>query len=458
MKTEKKLTIVFGLLLSSCILGSLVQTALNTALSPIMEEFGISAATAQWLGSAYSLAMGIMVLTTAFLIRRCPSRKLFLAAMGVFMAGLLMDGAAWNFPVLVAGRILQAIGCGILMSLSQVIILTKYPEERRGTLMGVYGLAVCAAPVLAPTLAGIIVDLAGWKMIFWGSLGIACVLFVLSLFFMENLTEKEAVSFDVVSVALCAAGYIGLTLAVGNISEIARAPFACLVPGVIGLAGTGLFVRRQLNQEQPFLHIRIFSNREFRLAVLASMLLYAVMMAGSMLIPVYIQSMRGYSATVSGLITMPGSLATALVSPIAGKLYDKFGVRKLYLAGTICLLASSAGCGFLGAETPLLLIAGLFVLRSVAVGMLMMPTVTWGMSTLEKRHAADGTSLLTSLRTIAGAFGGALFMSVMTMCAGGTQTADMIHGTDMAFWGMTLLAAVLTGMAVFGIGASKRDS
>lgn len=116
--------------MGSCILGSLVQTALNTALSPVMEELGISAATAQWLGSSYSLAMGIMVLMTAFLIRRCPSRQLFLGAMAIFAGGLLLDGVAMGFSMLVTGRILQAIRCGIIMSLSQVIILTRFPEER----------------------------------------------------------------------------------------------------------------------------------------------------------------------------------------------------------------------------------------------------------------------------------------------------------------------------------------
>lgn len=456
MKKEKGLMIIFWLLLGSCILGSLVQTALNTALSPIMEELGITAATAQWLGSAYSLAMGIMVLMTAFLIRRCPSRKLFLLAMTVFMIGLLMDAEAWNFPVLVAGRVLQAVGCGIIMSLSQVIILTKFPEEKRGTLMGIYGLAVCAAPVLAPTLAGIIVDIAGWKMIFWISLAIACVLFLFSVFFMENLTEEEKVSFDTLSVVLCSIGYIGIILGTGNISEIAQNPFWCLGPIVVGLAAAVLFVLRQMRLECPFLNIRIFSNREFRCAVLASMLLYGIMMAGSMLIPVYIQSMRGYPATVSGLITMPGSLATALVSPLAGKLYDRFGIRRLYLVGTVCLLVSSVCCGFLSGETSLILIAVLFILRSIAIGLLMMPAVTWGMSTLQKQDTADGTSLITSLRTIAGAFGGALFMSIMTLCTWGTETADMIYGVNIAFWGMGVLSAVLVVMTVLKIGKNNR--
>lgn len=455
MKREKKFTIIFGLLLGSCILGSLVQTALNTALSPIMAEMGITAATAQWLGSAYSLAMGIMVLMTAFLIRRCPSRKLFLLAMTVFMIGLLMDAEAWNFPVLVAGRVLQAVGCGIIMSLSQVIILTKFPEEKRGTLMGIYGLAVCAAPVLAPTLAGIIVDIAGWKMIFWISLAIACVLFLFSVFFMENLTEEEKVSFDTLSVVLCSIGYIGIILGTGNISEIAQNPFWCLGPIVVGLAAAVLFVLRQMRLECPFLNIRIFSNREFRCAVLASMLLYGIMMAGSMLIPVYIQSMRGYPATVSGLITMPGSLATALVSPLAGKLYDRFGIRRLYLVGTVCLLVSSVCCGFLSGETSLILIAVLFILRSIAIGLLMMPAVTWGMSTLQKQDTADGTSLITSLRTIAGAFGGALFMSIMTLCTWGTETADMIYGVNIAFLGMGVLSAVLVVMTVLKIGKNN---
>lgn len=145
---------IFAILLSSCIVSSMVHTVLNTALFPIMEEFDISAARAQWLITAFSLVMGVMVLATASLIRRFPNRPLYLTFMGLFCLGLLLSAAAPSFSVLLIGRILQALGCGMLLSLTQVVVLSAYPSEAQGRVMGIYGLAVSAAPVLAPTLSG----------------------------------------------------------------------------------------------------------------------------------------------------------------------------------------------------------------------------------------------------------------------------------------------------------------
>ncbi|MFR5630942.1 MAG: MFS transporter, partial [Ruthenibacterium lactatiformans] len=158
---------IFAILLSSCIVSSMVHTVLNTALFPIMEEFDISAARAQWLITAFSLVMGVMVLATASLIRRFPNRPLYLTFMGLFCLGLLLSAAAPSFSVLLIGRILQALGCGMLLSLTQVVVLSAYPSEAQGRVMGIYGLAVSAAPVLAPTLSGIVIDLFGWHMVFW---------------------------------------------------------------------------------------------------------------------------------------------------------------------------------------------------------------------------------------------------------------------------------------------------
>lgn len=442
---------IFIVLLLSCIISSTVQTALNTALTPIMKQMNIAAGTAQWLASSYSLVMGVMVLATAFLIRRFPNRQLYLCFMGIFSLGLWLAAVSSSFPVLLLGRILQAIGCGLLMSLTQVVILSVYPEKERGSIMGIYGLAVCAAPVLAPTLAGIIIDLAGWQMIFWGSFVLSLIVLAAGFFCIKNVTTNEVIKFDFSSLVLCSIGFIGLVLGLGNWSS--HRLFSLPVMGAIiaGLLFLMVFVQRQRAMESPFLNLTVFSNREFCLAVIASMMLYCGMMAVSTLLPLYNQSLRGFTATVSGLITMPGSLATAVVSPVAGKLYDKLGIRRLYLCGSALVFAGHFALCFLTGTTPVAVVAALFLIRQCGIGMLMMTTVTWGMSTLDKRYVSDGTAVISSLRTIAGAMGSALFVSLMT-AAGGGQAAATMAGMRTAFGGVTILSLLIVILTVWKIG------
>lgn len=445
--TEQTRKRIFIVLLLSCIIGSLIQTALNTALTPIMAELAIPAGTAQWLTSSYSLAMGIMVLATAFLIRRFPSRALFLVFMGLFATGLLLAALADSFAVLLTGRILQAIGSGVLMSLTQVVILSAYPLEERAGVMGTFGLAVTAAPVLSPTLSGIIIDHFGWQMIFLASFVLAAALWAAGFFLMKNITPTEPARLDVVSLLLCAIGFTGLVLGLGNLSRYSFSSLQVLGAITMGAAALLLFTRRQFKLSKPFLELRIFSNYEFRNAVIASMLMYGVMIAASTLLPLYNQSLRGFPASLSGLITMPGSLLTALASPVAGKLYNKIGIRKLYLLGSLLIAGGHLALSFLSYTTPVFLIVLLFSIRQIGIGLLLMSTITWGMSTLEAKNAADGTALISSLRTIAGAIGSAFFVSLMT-ATGGSDPVSIMTGMRAAFTGIALLSFGIVYIAV----------
>lgn len=447
---------IFLVLLCACIIGSIIQTALNTALSPIMAEMQIDAGTAQWLSSAYSLVMGVMVLATAFLIKRFPCRPLFLFFMTVFSAGLLLASCAQSFPVLLAGRILQATGCGLMMSLAQVVILSAYPPKERGGVMGIYGLAVCAAPVLAPTLAGVIIDRFGWQMIFRIMFAASLAVLFAGAVLLRNITPTKQISFDFLSMALCSAGFVAIVLGFGNWSGASFVSVSVLLPILLGLLALALFVRRQRVLTQPFLNLTVFGDERFRIAVLASALMYCGMMAATTLLPLYIQSMRGCSATVSGLVTMPGSLVTALVSPLAGKWYDRLGIRRLFLAGASFMLAGHLCLAGLSETTPLLLVAAFFILRQIGLGMLLMTMVTWGMSTLPSALVSDGTAVISSLRTIAGSLGAALFVSVMTAVAsheaafhGASPEHSMILGLQIAFLGISGLSAVLLSLGLW---------
>ena len=441
----------FALLLASAMVSSAVQTALNTALSPIMAEFSVPASSAQLLSGIYSLVMGISVLVTPFLIRRIPVRPLFFTFFGVFTAGLAISGFAPGFAWVLSGRVLQAIGCGILMSLTQVVILTAFPAEKRGSVMGLYGLATCTVPVLSPTLAGILIDLSGWRMIFFAALAASVLLWLAGLPGLANLTKTEEASFDTLSLLLCGTGYTGIVLGLGNIGKNAFLSMRVLGMIVLGMGFLVLFVWRQQTMKEPFLHLSVLKNRSYRVALISSMLLYAAMMAGSTLVPVYLQSFRGMPATVSGLVTMPGSLITAVCTLAAGRLYDRFGIGVLSVAGTGALLLGNLGLCFLTDHTGIGYIAVMFAVRAVGIGMLLMTLVTWGMKTADPALMSDGTALLTSLRTVAGAMGTALFVSLLTAGRAPDETAEMIAGTNASMRWISLVCLILLLIAAFRI-------
>ncbi|MFV0559427.1 MAG: MDR family MFS transporter [Enterococcus sp.] len=453
--SEKQRTLIFINIIISCIATTMMSTALTTALPAIVHDLSISVNTGQWLTSGYSLAMGIMMPLTAFLITRFPTKKLYISAIILFILGLGICSIAPNFLTMMIGRILQASGNGILSSMAQVILLTIYPMEKHGEVMGWYGLSIGAAPVIAPTIAGMLVDSSGWRMIFYASISIMLLSLLFAIGVFSNVLEVRKQSFDVVSFVISAFAFGGITLGIGNIGAYSFTNSQVLFPLLLGALAALLFVYRQLKLKQPFLDVRVAKNREFRISLISSMLLYVVMMGSSILMPLYVQSIMGYSATISGLVTLPGSLAMTIVSPFAGRIYDRFGMKKLFITGAAFLLFSNVGMFLLTMSMPIWIAALYNVMRCLAIGCLMMPLVTWGMSGIKQQKMAHGTALLTSLRTIAGAIGSAIFVSVMTVTAAHSQVTyggnAQLHGLNIAFFGMSLCTFLLLIIAFFSV-------
>lgn len=458
MISKKKRTMIFVNIIITCIATSLLATALTTALPPIINELDISVTKGQWLTSGYSLAMGIMMPLTAFLITRFPTKKLYIGSLVLFILGLIVCVASSNFYVMMIGRVMQACSNGILTSMAQVVLLTIYPPEQRGTIMGWYGLSIGAAPVIAPTLAGIIVDALGWRAIFYIAIAITAASLVFSFKSFENVLDTAKQKFDMPSFVISALAFGGITFGVGNITSNGIADVQTYLPLAVGCAALVLFVIRQLHLDKPFLELRILKHRDYALSVIGSMMLYLVMMGSSIIMPLYVQSIMGYSATVSGLVTLPGSLAMAIVSPFAGKIYDKLGMRKLFIVGTAAMLLSNIGMFTVKMSTPLIFSAVYNVIRCVAIGCIMMPIVTWGIESVESKNTAHGTALLTSLRTISGAIGTAIFVGIMTTVQARSQGTYLdnaaIHGLNVAY---IVMAAVSLVMLVIGIIFVKSD-
>lgn len=457
--TDRRRALIFVNLVVSGIATSILSTAMTTALPNVVASFGVSTAVGQWVTSGYSLAMGMVMPLTAFLITRFPTKRLYISGILCFIVGILLSVLGTNFAVMMVGRVLQACGNGVLVSAAQVIILSVYPLERKGAMMGTYGLATTAAPVIAPTLAGLMIDAFGWKSIFYLVLVIMIVSLAISCAVFTNVLELQDKKFDVLSFVESVIAFGGITLGIGNVSSYGLVSLEAGAPLVVGAVVCALFVLRQCGLERPFLDVRILASRPYAVSVVASMVLYLVMMGSSVLMPLYVQDVMGCSAVVSGLVTLPGSLATAIVSPFAGRLYDTMGIKRIFVTGAALLVASNVGMALISMDTPLWVAAALNVLRNLAIGSLMMPLLTWGTTHVEQRKVADASSLLTSLRTVAGSIGSAVFVGIMTAVSAGSTAsygdAALMHGMNVAFLGMTAGAVVLLGIALFGVRGGR---
>lgn len=454
MNDRQRRSIFYNILIT-CIATTMMSTALTTALPPIIKELNISAATGQWLSSGYYLCMGIMIPITAYLITNFRTDKLYESALLLFIVGLVLCVIARSFPLLMLGRVLQAAANGILSSMGQVVLLSIFPADKKGSVMGWYGLSLGAAPVLAPTLAGVLVDHFSWRILFVIPLIVMVLSFVCAKFVFSDILPVKKKPFDTLSCAMSLVAFGGVTLGAGNAGTYGWQSLPVLLPLALGAVTAVFFVKRQLRREDPFLELRVFSNRQFTMGVLGSMALYLITMTSTIVMPMYIQSMKGYSATVSGLATLPGSIVVAVVSPFAGKIYDRIGMKKLLLIGTASCLVANVGMLFVDISTSIAAAIILNAARQLTVGLLLMIFVAWGTEQLAGTEVTHGTVLITSLRTVAGSLGMSISIGVMTQVsnatrrAGETFTIQGLHGAFVFLTCVTMILVCITAAVVF---------
>lgn len=424
------------------------QTLVTPALPSIMTEMSVDAATAQWLTTGFTLVNAIMIPITAYLIDRYSTRNLFTVSMLIFTAGSALSGWGPNFPVLLAGRLLQAAGAGILMPMVMTVLMLTFPPERRGSAMGLFGIVIAFAPAIGPSAAGFVIDVYNWHVLFWivvalSAAGIICAWFALK---STPKNESKNLPLDKPSVALSTIGFGGLLYGFSTIGSngLNIADAAITLVGAIVVA---LFFRRQLKMDRPMLEVRVLANRKFLVGTIIGMLVQGALLAAGILMPIYLQSYLGYSATVSGLVILPGAIVMGAMGPIAGRLFDKHGPRVLSLIGTSALTLSTLAFAFLGDSTGLIYLTILYTVRMFSLSLVNMPITTWAMNALDNSLMNHGTSVNNTLRQVAGSFGTALLVSISSiatnMSAGATDPVHAgIFGVNMAFAGATVMCLI----------------
>lgn len=444
MGVKKQDLFIGAILLAGTVLATLNQTALNPALPSIMESLQVDAAVVQWLVSAYSLVNAIVIPSSAYLMGRFGTRKMFLFALSLFSLGSFLGAVAVNFPMVLVGRILQAVCAGINMPMMFAVLLLIFPREKRGTAMGIVTLAICCAPAIGPTVSGILVDAVGWHGVFWLVFILAVLLLVFAAFKLRPYGEFEKTTFDVPSVAMVGIGLLLLLLGISSVNQPEIVGFAA-VGVVVGLVLVVLFARRQFKIETPFLNIKILKTRDFRVAAIVIMFIQATLLGVNVIMPLYIQNTLGFSAFISGLVMLPGAVLGGLGSVLAGRLFDKLGVRRSTVPCYAVMLVSGLGLVLLTDSSSIVLVA---VVYAVFLGTLQFantPMNTWGVNALDNSVIQHSTAITNTLNQVGASISTSGLMMAVSI---GSASAVGLAPAQSAFAGQHLAFIALLGMVV----------
>lgn len=379
-------------------IASMGQNMLTSALSSIMVEFQISASLGQLLTTGYIMLLGIISALSAFLIRKYSTKSLFLCCMGMFLLGGILALFAPSFPLLLLGRAIQACGAGVLVPLLQTVAFYLFPKEKHGQAMGIVMLVIGFAPALGPVVSGVFVDLWGWRSIFVLMIGVAILSLALGAMNIQDFSDGEKSKLDMVSTALYGLGFCGFMLGVTSMKEAGVFALQTLLLFGGGVLLLGVFIRRQFREEHPMMELRLFGNREFCMAAVLIGVTYMASMSGATIVPLYVQTARGETATISGLVVLPGMLVSILLSPVAGKLFDRYGARKVTLTGLLILFLGNSGFLFCSDSSSLGLVTLLYLIRMFGTTLLLTPLSAYSVSTLEKGQIPQSTAIVTSFR------------------------------------------------------------
>ncbi|HDP2171202.1 TPA: DHA2 family efflux MFS transporter permease subunit [Staphylococcus aureus] len=410
---------ILAALLFGMFIAILNQTLLNVALPKINTEFNISASTGQWLMTGFMLVNGILIPITAYLFNKYSYRKLFLVALVLFTIGSLICAISMNFPIMMVGRVLQAIGAGVLMPLGSIVIITIYPPEKRGAAMGTMGIAMILAPAIGPTLSGYIVQNYHWNVMFYGMfiIGIIAILIGFVWFKLYQYTTNPKA--DIPGIIFSTIGFGALLYGFSEAGNKGWGSVEIETMFAIGIIFIILFVIRELRMKSPMLNLEVLKFPTFTLTTIINMVVMLSLYGGMILLPIYLQNLRGFSALDSGLLLLPGSLIMGLLGPFAGKLLDTIGLKPLAIFGIAVMTYATWELTKLNMDTPYMTIMGIYVLRSFGMAFIMMPMVTAAINALPGLLASHGNAFLNTMRQLAGSIGTAILVTVMT-----TQTTQ----------------------------------
>ncbi|WP_114559280.1 MDR family MFS transporter [Desertihabitans aurantiacus] len=444
---------IIPILLLSAFVLILNETTMSVAIPPIREAMRVEATTAQWLLTAFLLTMATVIPLSGFILQRLRTRTVFFLALGLFNLGTLLCLVAPTFPLLLVGRVVQASGTAVMMPLLMTTILTLVPLERRGRVMGNVSIVISVAPALGPTVSGFILEHFSWRAVFGLMLPIGAAMLVAGALRLKNFGEPRKAPVDVVSVPLSALGFGGLVYALTQLGEASGHLGNLLVPLGIGVVAIVAFLLRQRalqKVDRPLLDLRTWRNRTFAIALGIMMVSFGSLFGVIVLLPLYLQELRGLTPAQSGLLVLPGGVMMGVMGPLVGRLYDRVGPRVLVVPGVLVLSTTLFLFSRSDLGTPIWLLVLLYTGLSFALGLTFTPTMTAGLNSLAPQTYSHGSAWVGTLQQVAGAAGSALLVTVMAARTSGLVESGLVE-VDARMSGIQLAFVVAAGLAVVAL-------
>ncbi|MCB2353825.1 DHA2 family efflux MFS transporter permease subunit [Clostridium estertheticum] len=404
---------IIGVLAFSAFLAVFNETILNVALSPLMTEMNVTAGTVQWIITAYMIVVSVMVPITAFLIQTFETKHLFLGAMTLLLVGTICAACSSSFAMLLISRMLQASGTGMMIPLLMNTVLLVTPPEKHGAAMGICGCVISIGPALGPTVSGILLQFFSWHALFIMLIPLILIAMILGSIYLVNVSTLTKPKIDFISIILSSVGIGGVIYGISSFSGDGNMKIISLI-FIVGIISLIIFVKRQLSLKEPMLEMRIFKYPIFSVGVVLVMLTMMTMFTMNVMLPMFLQGALKTTTFVAAMVLLPASLACGIVTPIGGKIYDKFGVKVLIPVGFTIILVALFVLSRSNSNTSLIKIMVSYIVVCIGVGLTMSPCQTSSLNQLPKEAYPHGIAVMNTLQQISAALGSSLFIGIMS--------------------------------------------
>jgi EmrB/QacA subfamily drug resistance transporter len=428
------------------IMSILDTTIVNVALATLGRDLHSSLSQIQWVVTGYMLSLAAVIPVTGWASQRFGAKRVYITALVLFTAGSALCGLATSTTELIIFRVIQGVGGGAILPIGQLMMAEAAGPERMGRVMSIVAVPAMLAPILGPTIGGLIVDNASWRWIFYVNIPIGVIAVLAALRTLPSPEPGNAGRLDVRGLVLMATGLPLITYGLAEVGSTGSFTGPkVLIPLIVGLALVVTFVLHALRVPNPLLNIRLYKRPTFSSASFAMFCLGAALFGGMILLPLYWQGIRHESVVDTGLLTAPQGLGMALVMPLAGKLTDRYGGGPLALLGVIVTTVATIPFGLVGAHTSVASLSVWMLLRGMGIGFAFMPAMAAAFASLERSELPSATPQLNVLQRVGGSIGTAVLAVVLQRELTGVHTlAGAASAYGAAFW----VSAGLTAMAI----------
>ncbi|HLI31825.1 MAG TPA: MDR family MFS transporter [Solirubrobacteraceae bacterium] len=456
---ERHVWVVAGVVILGMIMSILDTTIVNVALATLARDLHSGVAAVQWVITGYMLALGATIPLTGWAARRFGAKPTYMVSLVLFTVGSAACGLSSAIGPLIAFRVLQGVGGGMLMPVAMIIMAEVAGPQRMGRVMGVVSMPAMIAPILGPVLGGVIVQSLHWSWIFFVNVPVGVLALAMAARMLPHTDSGEAGPLDLRGLLLLSSGLVGFTFGISELG--AGAPIGSLkvlLGGLLGLALMGAFLASSSRAARPLLDLRLYRSRIYSGAAFTTLGASAALFGAMILIPLYYQVVRGDSVIAAGLLTVPQGLGALVAMPLAGRISERLGGGRVAVAGVLLLSISTVPLAFLGARTSLVYISAILLVRGLSIGLCFMPAMTAAFAALRPEQVSDASPQLNVLQRIGGAVGTAIVAAVLAGASRQARTpAALAHAYDKTYWVALAIAALSLLPALLLLRAERAD-